>query len=517
MAEEIELKLSAPADLEPSHLVQRLQGRAAVASRSEVMQRDVYFDNEHGELRAAGLSARVRHKSGGRTLELKPVPISSELVMSRAEITTKLDAGQDPADVLRDLVAKRWGLHLRSRPQPVCTLMNRRRRWEVRRDAMVAELVLDQVRVGPDEHHEVGRFTEVELELEAGSREPLLQLAEFLRSDDLEPSGRSKYLRAREILELVPYRYGAPPYTFDRQTPAKETVLGIARRQLAIVRSYEPGTRVGLDTEHLHKMRVATRRLRSALRVFRNLWPKAERKHLNVELRWLARKLGAVRDLDVQVLAVPQLQDRFGSEPHRGWQSYAESLAERRVRARKDLLKALDDERYAELCRAAEQAFAEPDDGCNGEGPSIAQVGSAVLGNVVHAFHDGVSRFRQTHAPEDAHQLRILGKRLRYTAEFLRPILDEPIQARIKNLSAFQDRLGHLQDMVTAGQMARDMAQQVLAHHGRSELVYVLGILDGAARAEVEHARPQVDRALDELDADTLLDELEQAARSLDD
>ena len=56
----------------------------------------------------------------------------------------------------------------------------------------------------------------------------------------------------------------------------------------------------GDDPEAVHKMRVATRRLRAALRVFEDMLPPSAT-HLRGELKWLAGVLGAVRDLDVQI------------------------------------------------------------------------------------------------------------------------------------------------------------------------------------------------------------------------
>ena len=47
-----------------------------------------------------------------------------------------------------------------------------------------------------------------------------------------------------------------------------ELAYAVLRRQLAVLRDKEPGTRLGEDPEELHDMRVATRRLRAALALF---------------------------------------------------------------------------------------------------------------------------------------------------------------------------------------------------------------------------------------------------------
>ena len=79
-----------------------------------------------------------------------------------------------------------------------------------------------------------------------------------------------------------------------------ELAFAVLRRQLAVLRAKEPGTRLGEDPEELHDMRVATRRLRAALSLFEGVLP-VRAQVFREELGWLGRLLGAVRDLDVQL------------------------------------------------------------------------------------------------------------------------------------------------------------------------------------------------------------------------
>lgn len=505
MADELELKLTASPDFDPEALLQRLESRAEVRPRPDVPQRDVYWDTPAEDLRRAGLSARVRHRSDSRKIEVKPVPIVSGLVMSRAEIVRGLEPEDDAADEVARL-ARELGVVLHERPIPVCELRTDRKPYEVHRHETRAELAIDRVQV-----HRVGQsaadgFIEVELELEDGDPDEIHALAEVMNGEDLEPSQGSKYVRARAMLGLAPHAYGAPPHTFEPETPVDVVARGVCRRQLAVMHSYEPGTRVGLDTEHLHKMRVATRRFRTALRVFRAFLPEDERKDANAQMRWIGRKLGAVRDLDVHLLALPTWRRRFGPEPQDGWEALGHALRHRRHQARASLLEALDSERRQSFERRAALMFAQG----QGEGPPVGDAAKSILHDVVERFQRGVTRFQRTHAAEDAHQLRILGKRLRYTAEFFRPLIDDATHDRIKRLSAFQDALGHLQDTVAAGELARELFE---GGDAAASLVYVLGVLDGAARVSVEQARVRVDRALEELDPGVVLPELLAAVR----
>ena len=114
-----------------------------------------------------------------------------------------------------------------------------------------------------------------------------------------------------------------------------ELAYAVLRRQLAVVRDKEPGTRLGEDPEELHDMRVATRRMRAALALFAGVLP-VRAQVFREELGWLARMLGAVRDLDVQLEGLADMADSHGrlerGHPARG--PRAADRADRAARAR---------------------------------------------------------------------------------------------------------------------------------------------------------------------------------------
>jgi CHAD domain-containing protein len=83
-----------------------------------------------------------------------------------------------------------------------------------------------------------------------------------------------------------------------KRSPAGDVVAAYLREQTAAVLAWDP--RVRLDEgDSVHKMRVATRRMRSALRTFRPLLDEAAVADVGTELRWLAAELGTVRDGEV--------------------------------------------------------------------------------------------------------------------------------------------------------------------------------------------------------------------------
>jgi triphosphatase len=494
--QEVELKLIAGSAFDAAALQQRLAAVGTLVKTESFEQHDTYLDTPAAELVALGLSARVRAKKDGRQIDVKPVPIEAGLVMRRSEFSAPVSKKGDPGRTLRKLLAKMLGVALDEQASPVLSLHTDRTLHTVAIDDSKVEVCVDAVRVLSGDDAEAGTFVEVEAELVDGSEAALHRLAEAFSSFDLQGSGRSKYVRAREMVELPNYDWSAPAPAFDPSTDMAEAARAVCRQQLQLVQNYEPGTRIGLDTEHLHKMRVATRRLRTAMRVFEAAFTDADRKALGRGFRWLGRRLGAVRDLDVWVLALPSWRDRFGPEPELGWEGLAERLEARRRRARNELIDALDSSRWSELSEAADRILSNPSHTC---GPLRDHM-APLLETRLSAFEAGVETFRRTHALEDAHQLRILGKRLRYTVEFLRPALTVDVKPLLKRLAAFQDNLGDLQDASGAGAFAlRELEEDT-----EPNLAFALGSLRGASTLEAEQARARVDGALDTLDVGRL-------------
>jgi CHAD domain-containing protein len=259
--------------------------------------------------------------------------------------------------------------------------------------------------------------------------------------------------------------------------------------QVAALLEHEPGVRVGEDIEAVHQMRVATRRLRAALSLFGDVAP-GDAQALRGELGWLADRLGAVRDLDVQLAALRQVAEELlatteALSPVRGL------FEVRRATARDELMECLDSARFAALLGSLAALVSVEVE----EWPE----GAHVL--AVEALPDRLrrryQRFRKatraidSHSPApELHRARIRAKQLRYSLEFSAPVYGKPARALIRRATALQDVLGAIQDAVVmhdhlqamslagrelppgsiflAGQLAERFTERALA--GRAEV-----------------------------------------------
>jgi CHAD domain-containing protein len=143
-------------------------------------------------------------------------------------------------------------------------------------------------------------------------------------------------------------------------TPSRDQILALMREQLEVIRAKEPGTRLGTDSEELHGMRAAVRRLRAILGAVRDMFEPEWLDGLRSELDWLSTVLGGLRDLDVlreylrKELASLKPAARVVGE------NLLDLVDAQRVRAQHRILAALDGERYVKLLARLEKAVHRP-------------------------------------------------------------------------------------------------------------------------------------------------------------
>ena len=233
-----------------------------------------------------------------------------------------------------------------------------------------------------------------------------------------------------------------------------EAARKIISRQTARLKANAAGTREGKDPEALHDMRVATRHLRFALRLFSPWMPVGRADHLRMDLRLVASSLGRVRDLDVFLEELPALMDRAGltAEEQR---AIAGALRRRRAQGRAVVVRMLTGNRFVALVLVLERAPMAPDTG----GPAREEA-HRMLRSAARKLR-AWGRKADLNRPSDLHRLRILFKRLRYTCEYFNDLHGGAFDGAIAHLIRFQDCLGRYQDAVVASNLLDGLKARV--------------------------------------------------------
>ena len=164
------------------------------------------------------------------------------------------------------------------------------------------EAAIDQGAIRTVDKDGVEPISEVELELKEGESSALYDLAaQLLKIAPLRLEARSKSERGYHLVEhgnAPPSAVHAEPVELDGNMTVMDALRSIGRNCLAQLLRNEPAVLSG-QPEGVHQMRVAVRRLRSAISSFRELLPQQELDRTVEELRWLGGMLGPVRNLDV--------------------------------------------------------------------------------------------------------------------------------------------------------------------------------------------------------------------------
>ncbi len=425
IADETERKYDVPADFQ----LPKLAGAAEAA----VHDLDAtYFDTE--DLRLAKNRRTLRRRTGGEDAgwHLKTPGDGS----TRTEHRLPLDGKAVPAELADEVRA----IIREQSLQPVARLRTRRvetplRDAEGRTLALIAQ---DQVTAETGGHEQTWHEVEVEL-VDGGPR--LLKTVErqLLKAGATPAAGPSKLARA-----LGDRLTGKP------EKIKNDPVLRYARDQRDAIAEFDPGVRRG-DEESVHKMRVATRRLRSTLKTFKRSFDADLASALAPELKWLAAQLGEVRDgqvLEKKLLpGVRQEGADFAPVADR----IREHLDAKIAAGREALVTDLNSHRYLSLLDAIDRLV----------GPAFSGEPKP-LGRARKALHKADALLDQAiadGADAELHEARKAYKRARYAIEVFLPSGGTPAKHLTSALTDLQDVLGAHQDSVVAREILRELSR----------------------------------------------------------
>jgi CHAD domain-containing protein len=279
--------------------------------------------------------------------------------------------------------------------------------------------------------------------------------------------------------------------------PAAAAVQAALAEGLYWLNVNHPAASAG-DVEGVHHLRTTTRRLRTALELFRGLTDPAWSDHLADELKWLADTLGAVRDLDVMTHRLSEeASEDLGTEL---LGPLFDGLRHRHDEASDVLRSALVGDRYDGLVEALAGSV-----GAIQTGDEAWQPCREVLPGLVHDAWKRLKRPARALTPDDPdadfHEVRKRAKRARYAAEAVARSLD-PRDAKdarrfAKRARDVQDVLGAHQDAVVAADEIRRAADD---HPDLGPFNFAAGRLLERERAAAATTRARFFEVWDQLD-----------------
>ncbi|MCC6751220.1 MAG: CHAD domain-containing protein [Deltaproteobacteria bacterium] len=484
-----------PARLSVAALEGAAGGSASWVTETRLVLKVTYWGSADGSLERAGLAARTVEGGGTRWAEVGVVPLLPGLPVAWPLWRAELVEGTDPARGLRRVLRTEvgWTATCSLRPEWSGTV----ERWAGRVGVAgcAGRFVFDRLAGGAAPARRAARLAELRVGF------PWRESDAW--SERLDAIGARVGLRPSRSLVATHLRPGSLSQALRQAASVAPDVRAgdFARRAIhdlaASLVGHEGGAVLGYDPEHVHKARVATRRLRAVVGAFDGVFG-AEAKILARELRWLTRELGIVRDLDVCWLESFSWQRELGEEPAAGWVHLREALTHRSLRAQRRLVRALRSARYDRLKKLLARASAGRLAGVGARACEESAVVAArrELERRARRFRRAVRAARRTPSARALHEVRIAGKKLRYTAEVVEPICGGVGRAAVGRLEELQDLLGGLQDRVSVGILAAELARGAAAGSLPTEYRYVLGRLSAWGNVDTAEAAAEVLRAL---------------------
>jgi CHAD domain-containing protein len=494
VATEIERKYEVPLDFAVDDRLAVDGVRLGEPARHQLVA--TYYDT--ADLRLAADRVALRRRSGGTDAgwHVKRYRAPDE----RDEVQLPLGRGAAiPAAVSAEVRAVSRGETLR----PTVRMTTQRTEWPlVGADGAVLALIADDEVATELVADPAGgqRWRELEVELVDGDRKLLRRVDKRLRK-----AGAARSPDAAKLARALDDRWPASEPSAGPEGSAAAVVGAYVRAQRDAIVGRDPQVRRN-EKDAVHKMRVATRRLRSTLRTYRPLWDRAAADHLRAELKWLAGALGKVRDgevlaarLDGQLAGLPP-ELRVGPVADR----LTGGLRAQLLRDHRALVSVLNGRRYTALLDELDKLLAAtPTD--RGLRPARTYVPHRVrraLGRVerlLDAADRAADRATDHAGPAGAgggqsgpplpgvmdrdtalHEVRKAAKQARYAAEAAAPVDAAGAAALAAALEDLQELLGEQHDSVVTRQRLREAGMQA---YGAGENAFTYGLLHAAEEA----------------------------------
>jgi len=469
----------------------------AVRLDRQTSVRDVYLATDDWWLYRARASCRIRQVRSDSILIVEPLARSDQVGLDADELQEQLDEppGTFPAPIP--------GIRLSSWLGPMMDCAPVDVRLELQGDETLYHaslpdglgLEVTAARLRPVSAFAGEGFSELRLRAAGEPDERVDSLAERVASElAMVRSDAAALCRGLELAGITPpVLVEGDDLTLRRQDRFVDAAYRVLRRHFRRMLWNEPGTRLGLDPECLHDMRVAGRRMRAALRLFGEALPPRRLVALRRDLRWVCAALGRVRDIDVYLADLKREQPHLSPELAGGVELYRRYLRAERQKARRNMIRVLDTARYrtfVDRFRRFLEAGPPTRPAMPTARPPAVEIAGKILSKRLSKVLRGGRALDQQSPDADLHAERIRCKRLRYACEFFADLYGREAVKLAERVTRLQDALGKHQDEVVARRMLAAFAAKVKMPRKDARRLYMaLGELRALHAERAKRAR----------------------------
>jgi len=223
------------------------------------------------------------------------------------------------------------------------------------------------------------------------------------------------------------------------RTPATEHLI---RQRITALGRLLAAARDG-DVSSLHRARVATRRLREALPL---IAPSEKAEKMTRSVRRLTKALGPVRELDVALLILDELDDGADA-PRQGIHRLRSAIIDERRRLRAEMRRQISSFDLDALLKKSVAAARKTGAVGGKRDPQHAAAARARVGRRAQRLEAAIENAAGLYLPDRLHDVRIGVKKLRYALELSQGGNSTRGSARLRLLKSIQDLLGRMHDL----------------------------------------------------------------------
>lgn len=255
------------------------------------------------------------------------------------------------------------------------------------------------------------------------------------------------------------------------------------------------------DPEGVHSMRVASRRLRSALRDFAPYLHKRPLSSTGKKLKRVADTLGEVRDLDVALIALSEIKTETPPALVDGLAEFIQARETLREQAR-ELLKAVFEKDLPQLETQFAAAIDKATTPRTSSKPAaemkpeltFAAMSRAVILDRLREFEKSSAGLFKPLDVDALHEMRIAVKRLRYAIELFQKCWGRPIGIFAKRASRIQTALGELHDCDVWIQNVGKQINRARKQQQEKQVASLVWLLSHFIKLRTKHMRRALDR-----------------------
>ena len=328
-----------------------------------------------------------------------------------------------------------------------------------------------------------------------GYQKPIKKITKFITKElSLSAASNSLLISSLGAIQTRhPGDYTSKPHLeIDAQMSANIAVKRILQHLFTMQRANEEGLKADLDTEFLHDFRVAIRRTRSVLSQLKIILPNALLDKFKPEFAWLSQITSTKRDLDVYLLKFANYSAELSHEDRQHLAPLFEFLQRQQQTELRRLVKRLDSKRYQTFLSDWNTALTT-DWPADQSTISIKAVADKRIWKTYRKLLVRGQIITDDTPAEALHDLRKLGKKLRYLLEFFQSLYaQKKIRRLIKSLKKLQDNLGEFQDFEVQASTLRQYSQQLTDKNKLSaDSLIAVGILIADLERRQQQARDE--------------------------